>query len=105
MVLDVLNIERSMRQYYPFSITEVHYSGAGGVMDWASVTLDGRIDLHVFQVGIFIALRCSTEISESYVRLRRSVVRPQFIFMDDNAFPQMAEMVEEYLCGILLKPQ
>jgi len=41
--------------------------------------------------------RYRQEILELYVRLFRYAVGPQFIFMDDNAKPHRAHLVDDYL--------
>lgn len=82
----------------PTNIMEMHrFGGGGGGMVWAGVMLDGCIDLNVFHGRILIALRYRTGVLEPCVRIFRSAVDPQFIFMEDNARPHMNELVKEYL--------
>ncbi|GBM33737.1 hypothetical protein AVEN_47042-1 [Araneus ventricosus] len=59
--------------------------------------LYGRTPLHVFEKGTVTGVRYRDEILESYVRLFRSAVGPEFILMDDNARPHRALLVDEFL--------
>ena len=54
-------------------------------MVWADIMLDGRTDLHFFGTGSVTGQRYKDEVLEPYVRLFRSAVGSDFIFMDDNA--------------------
>ena len=66
-------------------------------MVWAGIMQDTRTPLHVFNTGSVNAQRYRQEILEPYVRLFRGAVGPQFIFMDDNARPHRARLVDDYL--------
>ncbi|GBM84654.1 hypothetical protein AVEN_136684-1 [Araneus ventricosus] len=59
--------------------------------------LDGRTPLHVFERGTVTGVRYRDETLESYVRLFRGAVGPEFILMDDNAKPHRALLVDEFL--------
>ncbi|GBM12594.1 hypothetical protein AVEN_146777-1 [Araneus ventricosus] len=59
--------------------------------------LDGRTPLHVFERGAETGVRYRDEILESYVRLFRGAVGPEFILMDNNARPHRALLVDEFL--------
>ncbi|XP_055950866.1 uncharacterized protein LOC129984948 [Argiope bruennichi] len=56
---------------------------------------DTRTPLHVFDNGSVNAQKYRQEVLEPYVRLFRGAVGPEFIFMDDNALPHRALMVDE----------
>ncbi|GFY28100.1 transposable element Tcb2 transposase [Trichonephila clavipes] len=75
--------ERGTR-FEPRNITERHHFPSKGVMVWAGIMMDGRTD-HFFDTGSVTAQRYKDEVLEPYVRLFRGAVRPDFIFMDDNA--------------------
>lgn len=66
-------------------------------MVWAGIMQDTRTPLHVFDTGSVNAQRYRQEILEPYVRLFRGAVGPEFLFMDDNARPHRARLVDEYL--------
>ena len=66
-------------------------------MVWASILLDGRTHLHVFERGTVTAVRYRDEVLEPYVRLFRGEVNPDIILMDDNARPHRAHLVDEFL--------
>ena len=59
--------------------------------------LNGSTRLHLFQRGSLNGQKYRDEILEPYVRLFRGSIGPQFIFMDDNARPHRAGLVNEYL--------
>ncbi|GFU49293.1 transposable element Tcb2 transposase [Trichonephila clavipes] len=59
--------------------------------------LNGRTGLHIFDRGFVIGDRYCEEVLLPHVRLFRSVIGPDFIFMDDNARPHLALAVEELL--------
>ncbi len=66
-------------------------------MVWASIMLDGRIYLHVFDKGSVTGVRYRDEVLEPCIRLFRGAVGPEFISMDDNARPHRAVLVGEFL--------
>ncbi|GBM02766.1 hypothetical protein AVEN_40832-1 [Araneus ventricosus] len=63
----------------------------------AGIMLDGRKPLHVFERGTVTDVMYRDEILEPYVRLFRGAVGPEFILMDDNAWPHRALLVDEFL--------
>ncbi|GBM14601.1 Transposable element Tcb2 transposase [Araneus ventricosus] len=83
--------------YLPSNVREIDHYGGGGLMVWAGIMLDGRTPLHVFERGTVTGVRYRDEILESYVRLFRGAVGPEFILMDDNARPHRAFLVDEFL--------
>ncbi|GFX08848.1 transposable element Tc1 transposase [Trichonephila clavipes] len=88
--------ERGTR-FEPRSITERHYFPSRGVMVWAGIMMDGRTDLHFFDTGSVTAQRYRDEVLESYVRLFRGAVGPDFIFMDDNAPCHRVVLIDDFL--------
>ncbi|GBM17162.1 Transposable element Tcb2 transposase [Araneus ventricosus] len=84
-------------RYLPSNVREVDYYGAGGLMVWAGIMLDGRTPLHVFERGTVTGVRYRDEILEPYVRLLRGAVGPEFILMADNARPHRALLIDEFL--------
>ncbi|KAJ4440749.1 hypothetical protein ANN_08973 [Periplaneta americana] len=57
---------------------------------------NGRTDLQIFEAGTVNALRYRDEVLERHVRLFRGAVGLHFIFIDDNARPHRANLVDEY---------
>jgi transposase len=86
-------------RYHPTNIRERDRYGGGGLMVWAGIMLDGRTPLHIFDGGTLTAQRYRDEILEPYVRLFRGAIGPEFIFMDDNARPHRAQLVNEFIEG------
>ncbi|UYV80308.1 CYP307A1 [Cordylochernes scorpioides] len=82
---------------HPSNIRERDRYGGQGVMAWGGIMLDARTPLHVFDGGTLTSQRYRDEILEPYVRFFRGGVEPSFIFMDDNARPHRALIVDEYL--------
>jgi transposase len=66
-------------------------------MVWAGIFLDGHSDLHIFEGGTLTRSRYRDEILEHYVRPHASEVGENFLFMDDNARPHRARLVDQYL--------
>ncbi|GFY19332.1 transposable element Tcb2 transposase [Trichonephila clavipes] len=88
--------ERGTR-FEPRNITERQHFPSRGVMVWAGIKMDGRTDLHFFDTGSVIAQRYRDEVLEPYVRLFRSAVGPDFIFIDDNAPCHRAVLIDDFL--------
>ncbi|GBN69292.1 hypothetical protein AVEN_35980-1 [Araneus ventricosus] len=84
-------------RYLPSNAREIDHYGGGGLMVWASIMLDGRTPLYVFERGTVTGVWYRDEILEPYVRLFRGAVGPEFILMDDNARPHRALLVHEFL--------
>ncbi|GFW66318.1 transposable element Tcb2 transposase [Trichonephila clavipes] len=59
--------------------------------------LNGRTELHIFDRGSVIGDRYCEEVLLPHVRLFRGAIGPDFIFMDDNAWPHRTLAVEELL--------
>ncbi|GFT17690.1 transposable element Tcb2 transposase [Trichonephila clavipes] len=76
--------ERVSRNH-PSNIIERDWYGGRGVLVWGGIMLGSRTDLHIFDAGSVNGTRYCNEILLPYVRLFRSVMGLQFLFMDDNA--------------------
>ncbi|GFW59744.1 transposable element Tcb2 transposase [Trichonephila clavipes] len=59
--------------------------GGRGVLVWGGIMLGSRTDLHIFDAGSVNGTRYCNEILLPYVRLLKSAMGLQFLFMDDNA--------------------
>ncbi|GFT67334.1 transposable element Tcb2 transposase [Trichonephila clavipes] len=88
--------ERGTR-FEPRNITEIHHFPSRGVMVWASITMDGRTDLHFFDTVSVTVQRYRDEVLEPYVHLFRGAVGPDYIFMDDNAPCHRAVLIDGFL--------
>ncbi|GFV50946.1 transposable element Tcb2 transposase [Trichonephila clavipes] len=83
--------------FEPRNITERDHFPSRGVMVWAGIMMDGRKDLYFFDTGSVTAQRYTDEVLESYVRLFRGAVGPDFIFMVDNAPCHQAVLIDDFL--------
>ncbi|GFX72030.1 transposable element Tc3 transposase [Trichonephila clavipes] len=59
--------------------------------------LNGRAEFHIFDRGSVIGDRYCEEVLLPHVRLFQGAIRPDFIFMDENARPHQTLAVEELL--------
>ena len=71
--------------------------GEGSIIVWAGISRGGRTDPHIVIKGMVIGLCYRDDILDVYVRPYASAIGPQFIIMDNNARPNRAWVVEEYL--------
>ncbi|GFU88882.1 transposable element Tcb2 transposase [Trichonephila clavipes] len=76
--------ERGSRNH-PSNIIERDRYGGRGVLVWGGIMLGSRTDLHIFDAGSVNGIRYCNEILLPYVRLFKSAMGLQFLFMDDNA--------------------
>ncbi|GFW64339.1 transposable element Tcb2 transposase [Trichonephila clavipes] len=76
--------ERGSRNH-PSNIIERDRYGGRGVLVWVDIMLGSRTDLHIFDAGSVNGTRYCNEILLPCVRLFRSAMGLQFLFMDDNA--------------------
>ncbi|GFS92780.1 transposable element Tcb1 transposase [Trichonephila clavipes] len=81
----------------PQNITEYQSFRGGSIMVWAGISLEYRIDLHIFKRGSVTAVRYRDEDLEPIVRLYVAVVGPTFVLSDDNTRPHRADIVDDYL--------
>ncbi|GFV72545.1 transposable element Tc3 transposase [Trichonephila clavipes] len=59
--------------------------------------MDGRTDLHFFDMGSVTVQRYRDEVLEPYVRLFRGAVGSDFIFIDDNAPCHRTVLIDDFL--------
>ncbi|GFU88982.1 transposable element Tcb2 transposase [Trichonephila clavipes] len=88
--------ERGTR-FEPRNITERHNFPSRGVIVWAGIMMNGRTDLHFFDMGSVTAQRYRDYVLEPYVLVFRGAVGPDFIFMDDNAPCQRVVLIDDFL--------
>ncbi|GFU86807.1 transposable element Tcb2 transposase [Trichonephila clavipes] len=75
--------ERGSRNH-PSNIIERDRYGGRSVLVWGGIMLGSRTDLHIFDAGSANGTRYCNEILLPYLRLFRSAMGLQFLFMDDN---------------------
>ncbi|GFW90557.1 transposable element Tcb1 transposase [Trichonephila clavipes] len=77
------------------TIERPRYGGAGWLV-WGGIILGSRTDLHVQSVTMTGHI-CRDLILEQHVRLFRGSMGAEFLFLDDNARPHHANIVDECL--------
>ncbi|GFV02811.1 transposable element Tcb1 transposase [Trichonephila clavipes] len=84
--------------YHQENTSERHrYGGAGaGWLIWGGIILGSRTDLHVQSVTMTGHIYRDV-LLEQHVRLFRGAMGEEFLFMDDNAHPHSANIVDECL--------
>ncbi|GBO09335.1 hypothetical protein AVEN_186502-1 [Araneus ventricosus] len=90
-------MERTRDPLPTSNVREIDHYGGGGLMVWAGIMLNGRTPLHIFERVTVTGVRYRDEILETYVRLLRGAVGPEFILMDNNAKPHRVLLVDEFL--------
>ncbi|GFS79354.1 transposable element Tc3 transposase [Trichonephila clavipes] len=83
------------RYHQENTIKRHHYGGAGWLV-WGGIILGSRTDLHVQSVTMTGHIYRDV-ILEQHVRLFRGAMGAEFLFMDDNARPHRANIVDECL--------
>ncbi|GFU20489.1 transposable element Tcb1 transposase [Trichonephila clavipes] len=83
-------------RYYPENTIERHRYGGVGWLVWGGIILGSRTDLHVQSVTMTGHIYRDV-ILEQHVRLFRSAMGAEFLFIDDNARPHHAIIVDECL--------
>ncbi|GFT22956.1 transposable element Tcb1 transposase [Trichonephila clavipes] len=76
-------------------IEQYRYGGAGGLV-WGGIILGSRTDLHIPSVTMTGYIYPDV-ILEQHVRLFRGAMSAEFLFMDDNARPHLANIVDKCL--------
>ncbi|UYV74198.1 hypothetical protein LAZ67_11002402 [Cordylochernes scorpioides] len=84
-------------RYHPGNIREIDSFRGGSLLVWAGISSSRRTPLHIFSGGTLTAQRYRDEILEPYLRPYRDQIGHNLIFMDDNARPHRARLVNEYL--------
>ncbi|GFX10967.1 transposable element Tcb2 transposase [Trichonephila clavipes] len=82
--------------YHQESTIERHRFGGVGWLVWGGIILGSRTDLHVQNVTLTGHIYRDV-ILEQHVRLFRGTMGTEFLFMDDNARPHRANIVDECL--------
>ena len=59
--------------------------------------VNGKTDLYVIENGTLTALRYCNEILDQFVRLYADAIGPEFIRIDNYAFPHRAHATNDYL--------
>ncbi|GBM28268.1 Transposable element Tcb1 transposase [Araneus ventricosus] len=83
-------------RYHQENTIERHRYGGAGWLVWRGIILGSRTDLHVQSVTMTGHIYRDV-ILEQHVRLFRGAMVAEFLFMDDNARPHRANIVDECL--------
>ncbi|GFW43092.1 transposable element Tc3 transposase [Trichonephila clavipes] len=83
-------------RYHQENTIERHRYGGAGCLIWGGIILCSRTDLHVQSVTMTGHIYRDV-ILEPHVRLFRGAMGAEFLFMDDNAGPHRANIVDECL--------
>ncbi|GBM58042.1 hypothetical protein AVEN_170647-1 [Araneus ventricosus] len=86
-------------RYHQENTNERHRYGGAGWLVWGGIILGFRTDLHVQSVTMTGHIYRDV-ILEQHVRLFRGVMGAEFLFMDDNARPHRANIVDECLQSV-----
>jgi hypothetical protein len=81
----------------PACVAEHNRFGGGSVIVWARIISQGKTDLHIIENGTLTTERDVNEILDVHVRTYDGAVRPDFIFMDDNARVHGAHITNRYI--------
>ncbi|GFT96428.1 cubilin [Trichonephila clavipes] len=81
-------------RYHQENTIERHRYGGAGWLVWGGIILGSRTDLHVQSVMMTGHIYRDV-ILEQHVRLFRGAMSAEFLFMDDNARPNPANIVDE----------
>ncbi|GFY07744.1 DDE_3 domain-containing protein [Trichonephila clavipes] len=83
-------------RYHEENTIKRHRYGGAGWLVWGGIILGSRTDLHVQSVTMTGHIYRDV-ILEQHVRLFRGAMGAEFLFMDDNARPHRANIVDECL--------
>ncbi|GFX95946.1 transposable element Tcb2 transposase [Trichonephila clavipes] len=81
-------------RYHQENTIERHRYGDAGWLVWGGIILGSRTDLHVQSVTMTCHIYRDV-ILEQHVRLFRGAMGVEFLFMDDNARPHRANIVDK----------
>ncbi|GFW55255.1 transposable element Tc3 transposase [Trichonephila clavipes] len=81
-------------RYHQENTIERHRYGGAGWLVWGGIILDYRTDLHVQSVTLTGHIYRDV-ILVQYARFCRGTMSAEFLFMDDNARPHLANNVDE----------
>ncbi|GFT75193.1 uncharacterized protein TNCV_2245291 [Trichonephila clavipes] len=82
--------------YHPSNIKESDQFGRCRILVRGGIMLDGRIPLHILMQVLLLHSNIKMKFL-NFMRLFRGAIGQDFIFMDDNARPQRANPVEDFL--------
>ncbi|GFV44646.1 transposable element Tcb1 transposase [Trichonephila clavipes] len=83
-------------RYHQENTIERHRYGGAGWLVWGGIILGSRTDLHVQSVTMTGHIY-RDDILEQHARLFRVAMDAEFLFMNDNAHPHRANIVDECL--------
>ncbi|GFX30199.1 transposable element Tc3 transposase [Trichonephila clavipes] len=83
-------------RYHQENTIERHRYGGAGWLVWGGIILGSRTDLHVQSVTMTGHIYRDVSL-EQHVRLVRGTMGAEFLFMDENAHPHRANIVDEFL--------
>ncbi|GFU15733.1 transposable element Tcb1 transposase [Trichonephila clavipes] len=83
-------------RYHQENTIERHRYGGAGWLVWGGIILGSRTDLHIQSVTMTGHIYRDV-ILDQHVRLFRGAMGAEFLFMDDNARPHRANIVDECL--------
>ncbi|GFV55584.1 transposable element Tc3 transposase [Trichonephila clavipes] len=86
-------------RYHQENTIERHRYGAAGWLVWGGIIFGSRTDLHVQSVPMTGHIYRNV-LLEQHVRLFRGAIGVEFLFMDDNARPHRANIVDECLQSV-----
>ncbi|GFX18293.1 transposable element Tc3 transposase [Trichonephila clavipes] len=93
--LHQLKLTRALHYHQENTIERHRYNGAGWLV-WGGIILGSRTDLHVQSVTMTGHIYRDV-ILEQHASLLRGAMGAEFPFMDDNARPHRANIVNEFL--------
>ncbi|GFW98387.1 cubilin [Trichonephila clavipes] len=83
-------------RYHQENTIERHHYGGAGWLIWGGINLGSRTDPHIQSVKMTGHIYQDV-ILEQHVRLFRDAMGAEFLFLDDNARPHRANIVDELL--------
>ncbi|GFW39660.1 transposable element Tcb1 transposase [Trichonephila clavipes] len=83
-------------RYHQENTIQRHRYGGAGWLVWEGIILGSRTDLHVQKVTMIDHIFRDV-ILEEHIRLFRGAMGAEFLFMDDNARPHRANILNECL--------
>ncbi|GFU34569.1 cubilin [Trichonephila clavipes] len=90
-----LQLPRASYQLQPQNTIERHRYGGAGWLVWGGIIFGSRSDLHVQSVTM--TGHIYRDVILEHVHLFRGEMGAEFLFMDDNAHPHRANIVDECL--------
>ncbi|GFX85875.1 transposable element Tc3 transposase [Trichonephila clavipes] len=86
----------TVTHYHQENTIERHRNDGAGCLVWGGIILGSRTDLHAQSVTMTGHIYRNV-ILEQHVRLFRGAIGAEFLFIDDNAHPHRANIVDECL--------